>query len=111
MKQRPKLILRKGIALAALVAPVVGCGSDTPQEAFRASLDDACETLAACGMPEPECATAASRDAIVAEILAEAPAAASEACIDVYFELYADYYGCFANLSCEQIAADDPRGL
>ncbi|MFK8003982.1 MAG: hypothetical protein AB8H86_30740 [Polyangiales bacterium] len=104
--KRPKLILRKGIALAALALPAAGC-ANTPEEAFRAALDDACETIAACGEEEEICETSAARDAAIAEFIDELRTeGVSPECEEVVLTSYADLYSCYSNLTCDQFSED-----
>lgn len=110
MKFRPKLVLRKGATLAALIVPAAGC-ANTPAEAFRASIDDVCAATTACGRTDEDCATPASRRAVFDDINDEL-ADDSEACRDTVFEVYADYYVCFSNLSCELLTStEDEAGI
>lgn len=103
--KRPRLILRKGVALAALALPAAGC-ANTPEEAFRAAFDDACETLVACGSVEDICADQATRDAGVTELLREIDDEnPTPECRDLILEQYADVYSCYSTLTCAQLDA------
>lgn len=106
-KKRPKLILRKGIALAALALPAAGC-ANTPEEAFRAAFDDACETITTCGLEEEVCATEATRDAAVTELVQNLrDEGATPECEEAVLSAYADLYSCYSNLSCGQFSDGD----
>lgn len=103
--ERTKLALH----LVAFALLANGCANpSTPEESFRSALDSACENQVACGVTEDACADAASRDMTVAETVREFRAAgATEECIDMALEIYADHFTCVSSLSCALIESGD----
>lgn len=101
--ERSKLNLPLILALLA-----AGCSTASSEESLLTAFGSACENQTGCGLMLDECATSSAQDATVAEVARGfRMSGATDDCVDMALEIYADHFTCVSNLSCTLIESDD----